>query len=107
MRGVSSPIVPRFPARPRYADGAARGTVSGMTEPEPQTHSLYRLLDKLHEPLDEAEWPNDGEAIAWAERHRSATGGPSFRRIERRDGDTWTYVSEAGASEQDRGPEDV
>ena len=78
-----------------------------MTDPQPQTHSLYRLLDKNHEPLDEAEWPSDGEAIGWAERHRGATGGPVVRRIERRDGDTWTYVSEAGASAQDRGPDDA
>jgi hypothetical protein len=78
-----------------------------MTDAEPQTHSTYRLLDKQDEPLDEAEWPNDGEAVRWAERHRNATTGPSFRRIERRDGDTWTFVSEAGLSDQDRGPEDI
>lgn len=78
-----------------------------MTDAEPQTHSTYRLLDKNHEPIDEAEWPNDGEAVVWAERHRRGTGGPSFRRIERRDGDTWTYVSEAGASDQDRSPDDA
>jgi hypothetical protein len=78
-----------------------------MTDAEPQTHSTYRLLDRHDEPLDEAEWPNDGEAVRWAERHRSATTGPTFRRIERRDGDTWTFVSEAGASAQDRGPEDI
>jgi hypothetical protein len=78
-----------------------------MTDPEPQTHSLYRLLDKNDEPLDQAEWPNDGEAVVWAERHRSETTGPTFRRIERRDGDTWTFVSEAGSSEQDRGSEDI
>jgi hypothetical protein len=78
-----------------------------MTEAAPQTHSTYRLLDRHDEPLDQADWPNDGEAIRWAERHRSETGGPSFRRIERRDGDSWTFVSEAGLSAQDRGPEDV
>ncbi len=78
-----------------------------MTDAEPQTHTTYRLLDKNHEVLDEAEWPNDGEAIAWAEKHRSDRSGPAFRRIERRDGDAWTYVSEAGASAQDRGAEDV
>jgi hypothetical protein len=77
-----------------------------MTDAEPQTHSTYRLLDKNDEPLDEAEWPNDGEAVLWAERHRGATG-PSFRRIERRDGDTWTFISEAGQSAQDRGPDDI
>jgi hypothetical protein len=78
-----------------------------MTEAEPQSHSTYRLLDKHHEPLDEAEWPNDGEAVRWAERHRSETTGPTYRRIERRDGDGWTFVSEAGQSAQDRGQEDI
>lgn len=78
-----------------------------MTDPQAQTHSLYRLLDKNHEPIDQAEWPNDGEAVAWAERHRSATTGPTFRRIERQDGDHWSFVSEAGLSEQDRSSEDL
>ena len=78
-----------------------------MTDPESRTHARYRLLDKNHEPVDQAEWPNDGEAILWAEKHHTQTGGRSFRRIERQDGDTWTFVSEAGASEQDRGPEDA
>jgi hypothetical protein len=78
-----------------------------MTDAQPQTHHVYRLLDKDHRPLDQAEWPNDGEAVLWAEKHRSATSGPTFRRIERQDGDVWTYVSEAGASEQDRGPDDI
>ena len=78
-----------------------------MTDPQPQTHRLYRLLDKDHQPLDQAEWPNDGEAIVWAEKHRSETSGPTFRRIERQYGDAWTYVSEAGASDQDRGPDDA
>jgi len=78
-----------------------------MTDAQPQTHHVYRLLDKDPRPLDQAEWPNDGEAVLWAEKHRSATSGPTFRRIERQDGDVWTYVSEAGASEQDRGPDDI
>ena len=78
-----------------------------MTYQEPQTHSLYRLLDKNDEPLDEAEWPNDGEAVLWAERHRSATRGPTFRRIERRDGDHWVFVSEAGVTLADRESEDL
>jgi hypothetical protein len=77
-----------------------------MTDAEPQTHSTYRLLDKNGEQLDQAEWPNDGEAVRWAERHHGGTG-PTFRRIERRDGETWTFVSEAGQSAQDRGPEDI
>jgi hypothetical protein len=74
---------------------------------EPQTHFRYRLLDHHDQPLDEAEWPNDGEAVMWAEKHRSATSGPTFRRIERRDGDHWTFVSEAGLSEQDRSSEEL
>ena len=78
-----------------------------MTDAQPQTHHLYRLLDKHDQPLDEAEWPNDGEAVMWAEKHRSATTGPTFRRIERRDGDRWTFVSEAGLSEQDRSSEEL
>ncbi len=78
-----------------------------MTDVQPQTRSRYRLLDKHDQPLDEAEWPNDGEAVMWAERHRSATTGPTFRRIERRDGDTWTFVSEAGLSDQDRSSEEL
>jgi hypothetical protein len=78
-----------------------------MTDSQSQTHHLYRLLDRDHQPLDQAEWPNDAEAVAWAEKHRSATTGPTFRRIERQEGDTWVYVSEAGESDQDRGPEDL
>jgi hypothetical protein len=78
-----------------------------MTDDASRTHSLYRLLDRHDEPLDEAEWPNDAEAVVWAERHRTATEGPAFRRIERRVGDHWTFVSEAGVSEQDRSSEEL
>ena len=78
-----------------------------MTDTNPQTHFRYRLLDKHDQPLDEAEWPNDGEAVRWAERHRTAGSGPSFRRIERRDGDAWVFVSEAGTTAADRGNEDL
>jgi hypothetical protein len=35
------------------------------------------------------------------------TEGPTFRRIERRDGDSWVFVSEAGLSGQDRGSEEI
>jgi hypothetical protein len=77
-----------------------------MTD-DSQPHHTYRLLDAQHQPIDEAEWPNDAEAVAWAEQHRTATGGPSFRRIERRDGDTWSFVSEAGVDPEDRGSEDL
>jgi hypothetical protein len=96
-----------FFRRPRYADPRGRGNVGGMTDSAPQTHSHYRLLDKHDEPLDEADWPNDAEAVAWAERHRTAHQGPAFRRIERRDGDRWTFVSEAGLSDQDRSSEEL
>ena len=79
----------------------------GHDRSRPQTHRSVPLAGQGPPALDQAEWPNDSEAMAWAEKHRSATSGPAFRRIERQDGDSWTYVSEAGASEQDRGPEDV
>lgn len=78
-----------------------------MTEQAPQTHSLYRLLDKHDEPMDQAEWPNDGEAVRWAEKHRTEHAGPSFRRIERQDGDQWVFVSEAGIAAADRESEDL
>jgi hypothetical protein len=38
---------------------------------------------------------------------RRETEGPTFRRIERRDGDSWVFVSEAGLSGQDRGSEEI
>jgi 3-dehydroquinate synthase class II len=59
--------------------------------------STYRLLDRDGEVIDVAELPTDGEALVWLEevrRHR--TPRVFIRRIERRDGDEWTYVSPAG-----------
>lgn len=59
--------------------------------------STYRLLDRAGAVLDVAELPTDGEALAWLEevrRHR--TPRVFIRRIERLDGDEWTYVSPSG-----------
>jgi hypothetical protein len=47
--------------------------------------------------IDTHDLPTDGEALAWAEevrRHRSPR--VFIRRVERRNGDEWQYVSPAG-----------
>jgi hypothetical protein len=47
--------------------------------------------------IDEQTLPTDGEALAWAEdvrRHRSPRVW--IRRVERRDGDDWVFVSPSG-----------
>jgi hypothetical protein len=61
------------------------------------TMTTYRLLDRGGEVIDERDLPTDGEALAWAEdvrRHR--TPRVWIRRIERLEGDDWSYVSPAG-----------
>jgi hypothetical protein len=59
--------------------------------------ATYRLLDRSGEVIDQRDLPTDGEAIAWAEdvrRHREPR--VFIRRIERRNGDQWAYVSPPG-----------
>lgn len=59
--------------------------------------STYRLLDRSGSVIDEKELPTDGEALVWAETvRRHHTPRVWIRRIERREGDTWAYVSPAG-----------
>jgi hypothetical protein len=70
-----------------------------MTDSGDRTNdpSTYRLLDRGGEVIDVAELPTDGEALAWMEevsRHR--TPRVFIRRVERRDGDEWVYVSPSG-----------
>jgi hypothetical protein len=61
------------------------------------TTSTYRLLDRGGEVIDVAELPTDGEALIWAEQvRRHRTPRVFIRRVERQDGDDWTYVSPAG-----------
>jgi hypothetical protein len=67
-------------------------TTSGHT-----TGHIYRLLDRGGSVVDVRELPTDGEALSWAEevrRHRSPR--VFIRRIERKRGDDWEYVSPAG-----------
>ncbi|MGC4109773.1 MAG: hypothetical protein QM747_04990 [Nocardioides sp.] len=69
---------------------------SGITA----TTSTYRLLNGAGEVIDVADLPTDGEALVWAEevrRHR--TPRVFVRRIERQDGDEWSYVSPSGDDE--------
>jgi hypothetical protein len=59
--------------------------------------ATYRLLDRSGEVIDVAHLPTDGEALAWAEQvRRHRTPRVFIRRIERQDGDGWSYVSPAG-----------
>jgi hypothetical protein len=70
-----------------------------VSEHQTTTMNTYRLLDRGGEVIDERALPTDGEALAWAEevrRHR--TPRVFVRRIERRSGDDWDYVSPAGDS---------
>jgi hypothetical protein len=62
--------------------------------------TTYRLLDRSGGVIDERDLPTDGEALAWAEevrRHR--TPRVWIRRIERREGQAWAYVSPGGDSD--------
>jgi hypothetical protein len=68
-----------------------------MSDSGQHAASTYRLLDRAGEVIDERDLPTDGEALAWAEsvrRHR--TPRVWVRRIERREGDVWAYVSPSG-----------
>jgi hypothetical protein len=68
-----------------------------MSDSELGTISTYRLLDRQGGVIDEQTLPTDGEALAWAEdvrRHRSPRVW--IRRVERRDGDDWVFVSPSG-----------
>ncbi len=68
-----------------------------MAESDLQTSNMYRLLDRGGEVIEERELPTDGEAFAWAEevrRHR--TPRVWIRRIERKDGDVWSFVPLSG-----------
>ena len=59
--------------------------------------TTYRLLDRRGGVIDERDLPTDGEALVWAEdvrRHREPR--VFVRRIERRSGEEWAYVSPPG-----------
>jgi hypothetical protein len=59
--------------------------------------TTYRLLDRSGDVIDQRDLPTDGEALAWAEdvrRHREPR--VFVRRIERRSGDEWAFVSPPG-----------
>jgi hypothetical protein len=59
--------------------------------------TTYRLLDRGGEVIDVKDLPTDGEALVWAERvRRHRTPRVWVRRVERRVGDDWAYVSPAG-----------
>jgi len=61
------------------------------------TTTTYRLLDRGGEVIDQRDLATDGEALAWAEeikRHRSPR--VFIRRVERRNGDDWEFVSPPG-----------
>jgi hypothetical protein len=61
------------------------------------TTATYRLLDRSGNVIDVAHWQTDGEALAWAEQvRRHRTPRVFIRRIERQDGDAWSYVSPSG-----------
>jgi len=78
-----------------------------MTDAEPQTQNTYRLLGADGAVLEEQDLPTDGEALTWAEEVRGRTAGLSVRRVERRTGDGWVFVSESGAEPAERTSEDL
>jgi hypothetical protein len=50
--------------------------------------------------VEEADLPTDGEALVWAEEvRRNRTPQVFVRRIERKNGDDWEYVSPSGDDE--------
>lgn len=60
------------------------------------THT-YRLVDREGDVVDVQTLPTDGEALAWAEdvrRHRDPRVW--IRRVERKAGDDWVFVSPSG-----------
>jgi hypothetical protein len=68
-----------------------------MTDSGNLTTTTYRLLDRGGEVIDQRDLPTDGEALAWAEdvrRHRQPR--VFVRRVERRSGDDWDYVTAPG-----------
>jgi hypothetical protein len=80
--------------RLRIQDAYVKG--SAMADSEQHT-STYRLLDRSGEVIEQRELPTDGEALSWAEdvrRHR--TPRVWIRRLERKTGESWVYVSPAG-----------
>ena len=67
-----------------------------MADTEQHTNT-YRLLGRDGEVIEERELPTDGEALSWAEyvrRHRIPR--VLIKRVERKSGDDWVYVSPAG-----------
>jgi hypothetical protein len=71
-----------------------------MAESEHQDTSTYRLLDREGGVVEEADLPTDGEALVWAEEvRRNRTPQVFVRRIERKNGDDWEYVSPSGDDE--------
>ena len=62
-----------------------------------QTTSIYRLVDRQGQVIDVQNLPTDGEALAWAEQvRRHQTPGVWVRRVERKAGDDWVFVSPSG-----------
>lgn len=62
-----------------------------------QTTSTYRLVDRQGDVVDVQNLPTDGEALAWAEGvRRHQTPRVWIRRVERKAGDDWVFVSPAG-----------
>jgi hypothetical protein len=77
--------------------GWIRARVKGMTDSGQGVRSTYRLLDRGGDVIEERDLPTDGEALAWAEHvRRHHTPRVFVRRLERRDGEDWRYVSPAG-----------
>jgi hypothetical protein len=68
-----------------------------MTDSEAIQTSMYRLLDRAGDVIDARKLPTDGEALAWADSvHRHTTPRVWVRRVERQDGQDWTFVSPPG-----------
>ena len=68
-----------------------------MADSEAPQTSTYRLLSRSGDVIEEKRLPTDGEALAWADNvRRHATPRVWIRRVERRDGDDWSFVSPAG-----------
>jgi hypothetical protein len=68
-----------------------------MDENGHPTTSTYRLVDREGHVVDVHDFPTDAVALAWLEDARyHQSPGVWIRRVERKTGDDWVFVSPAG-----------
>jgi hypothetical protein len=76
---------------------AGRVVVGRMDDTEQQTLSTCRLVDREGQVVGVRAFPTDGAALSWAEDVRYHEQPRVWiRRLERKGGDDWVFVSPAG-----------